>query len=344
METRWLRAMRDRVFHVSRIVGQLDKITASTSDINASISRIAGQLDRTHLPGPGELRVTGPLTDRDLYVGLFGNTSVANGPDGVLLTSGLCQQAHFGFHEYRYWLSRLQLAWRLHRKDWEWFYICQALHERGKLGPGAQGLAFAVGQEPLPALFAAIGCKITASDQAEEEAVRQGWTQSGQHSKGLDQLARPSICPDHLFRDRVSFLPIDMNDLPTDINGQYDFCWSSCSFEHLGSLRKGMDFVLNSMNCLKSGGIAVHTTEFNLTSNSDTIETEGLSIYRERDIRQLAAELEAAGHDVAPIDLERGSGFAETVVDLPPYKGTPHLRLRLGDYDCTSVGIIITKR
>jgi hypothetical protein len=46
---------------------------------------------------------------------------------------------------------------------------------------------------------------------------------------------------------------------------------------------------------------------------------------------------------VSPIDWTLvGEGFAETVVDLPPFdRGEPTIRIKWGDYDMTSIGIII---
>ena len=38
-----------------------------------------------------------------------------------------------------------------------------------------------------------------------------------------------------------------------------------------------MDFK-NSLKTLRSDGLAVHTTEFNLSSNEDTVSSEGQSI------------------------------------------------------------------
>ena len=52
-----------------------------------------------------------------------------------------------------------------------------------------------------------------------------------------------------------------MNHLPDDLRG-FDFTWSSCALEHLGTLAAGADFVVAQMDCLRPGGVAVHTTEF----------------------------------------------------------------------------------
>jgi SAM-dependent methyltransferase len=177
-----------------------------------------------------------------------------------------------------------------------------------------------------------------------DSALQAGWVNSNEHSANLSALNDRGICTDRMFSQLVSFREMDMNHIPAEVEGTFDFCWSACSLEHLGSLRHGMDFVLNAMRTLKPGGVAVHTTEFNLSSKDETVESPNLSIYRRSDIETLARELTKAGHKVEPIDWTHGEGFAETVVDLPPFgRGEPHVRLKLGNFDCTSVGLIVTK-
>jgi SAM-dependent methyltransferase len=174
--------------------------------------------------------------------------------------------------------------------------------------------------------------------------VRAGWVRSAEHSSDLSALNDRGICTDRMFSELVSFAEADMNAIDPKFDGQFDFCWSACSLEHLGSLAHGMDFIKNSMKTLKPGGVAIHTTEFNLSSNDATIESQDLSIYRRRDIDALLADLAAAGHRPSPVDYTLGEGFAETVVDLPPFgRGEPHVRLRLGDFDCTSIGVIVER-
>jgi hypothetical protein len=257
--------------------------------------------------------------------------------------SDLCKQADFALDAYRYWSSAMGLVPTLHRKHWEFFYICQALHERGLLAAGRTGLGFGVGREPLPALFASLGCTIVATDQAADEALRGGWKESRQHANDVAVLERPEICDPAIFRQRVSFAVADMNNIPTNLAGRFDFCWSVCSLEHLGSLEHGLRFVENSIDTLKIGGLAVHTTEFNLLSNTATLESPGLSIYRRRDLEKLAKRLEQAGHRVEPLNLSSGNTLVDGYIDLPPYHNEPHLRLRIGEYNCTSVGLITTR-
>jgi SAM-dependent methyltransferase len=133
-----------------------------------------------------------------------------------------------------------------------------------------------------------------------------------------------------------------MNHIPKDI-GAFDFCWSSCAFEHLGSIRKGLDFVMNSARLLKPGGVAVHTTEYNVTSNSKTLDNNpSFVIFRRCDIELLVDELKFEGFEVDPIDFSSGEDGLERYVDLPPYLDEPHLRLQLaGEYVSTSLGVII---
>ena len=72
----------------------------------------------------------------------------------------------------------------------------------------------------------------------------------------------------------------------------------------------------------------------------DVIESPDLVIFRTHDIEHLVRRLELAGHRVFPLTLNPGSGELDRHVDLPPYKQEPHLRLMLGDYVTTSLGLI----
>src|SRR5512142_3001023 len=105
-----------------------------------------------------------------------------------MLTSRLCTQAQMQSKEYEEWCARIREAPRLHRKQWEFVYIAQALFERGMLAPGKRGLGFGVGQEPLAALFASYGCEIVATDQDPRDAKSSGWTDTGQYPESLAGL------------------------------------------------------------------------------------------------------------------------------------------------------------
>ena len=126
------------------------------------------------------------------------------------------------------------------------------------------------------------------------------------------------------------------------MSNQFDFTWSSCSFEHCGSIELGKKFLIDQMKCLRPGGIAVHTTEYNLSSNEDTIEQGALVLFRKKDIEDMVQTLRDLGHEIE-IDLESGTELKNTCVDLPPYTFNPHLRLKLLNWVSTSIGLIIKK-
>lgn len=229
-----------------------------------------------------------------------------------------------------------------HRKQWEYCYILQALEERGCLSEGKLGLGFGVGREPLAARMAALGASITATDMSTEAAHKKGWIKSNEHADSLASIRRPAICPDELLDARIRFRPVDMNAIPSDLR-DFDFLWSSCALEHLGTLENGLRFVRESARCLKVGGIAVHTTEYNLDSNDETVESGSTVLFRRRDFERLAAELGDMGMALEPLEFEPGDGILDRYIDLPPYRGGIHLRLPFWDYTITSFGLILRR-
>lgn len=227
------------------------------------------------------------------------------------------------------------------RKYWEFAYILGVLQGRTLLARGRRGVGFGTGREPLPAAFAAAGVTVMATDAPADLDFSSAWAHSAQWTEGLEDLFHPNLVNRDVFFSNVTYRPADMNNIPTDLNG-YDFCWSACCLEHLGSIRHGLDFIRNSLNTLRPGGVAVHTTEFNLQFETDTMETSGLSLFRKRDIELVLHELLADGHHVEPLNLWPGASPVDEHIDLPPFS-LPHLKLELEGYQTTSIGLIITK-
>jgi hypothetical protein len=242
-------------------------------------------------------------------------------------------------------MSRLKIKPVLYRKEWEWAYITQALWENGFLKKGSRGLCFGVGREPLPALFASMECEIMATDLDINCGASMEWEEGNQHAGGNIQLLNDQqICPDELFVKNVHYQNVDMNTIPSNLRN-FDFNWSSCALEHIGSIQKSMDFIVNQLDTLRSGGLAVHTTEFNLSSDSKTLDDPLTCILRKRDILEVADKLEKLGHYVYPLDLRRGRLAGDRFVDVVPFKQYPvHLRLVLVAWVTTSIGLIIQKK
>lgn len=320
-----------------KLIAQRDGLQSQNKQLSAEIASLRETL-RDH-PAAQPL-----LADKLTYAQVIGDASfIPSEPTNMGIQAGLCRQRELASDNYRYWCDQVQLPPALHRKWWEYFFIAQVLFERGLLQENRRGLVFGVGIEPLPALFAKMGCRILTTDQAAETAVEGGWIKGGMHAANLEQLLLRDICPRDLFYERVSFKPMDMNAIDLELNDQFDFCWSTCSLEHLGSLEHGLRFIENSINTLKPGGVAVHTTEFNLSSNDETIEHRDLCLYRRRDIEKVVSRLEQAGHTVAPINFDPGGTLVDGYIDLPPYHSEPHMRIQVGEFSCTSIGLIITR-
>lgn len=230
-----------------------------------------------------------------------------------------------------------------HRKQWEYVFILHHLTRAGVLRSGMRGLGFGVGVEPLPSAFALLGASVTGTDAPDEIRESGGWAKSKEHSQTLEDMRFPWIAEDR-FRELVSYQPCDMMNIDPALTG-YDFTWSSCCLEHLGNLQNGLDFVRNSVeNCLKVGGVAVHTTELNLTSDIHTIEEDaGTVIYRRSDLTNFIAEMEERGHIVEPFIVGPPAHQLDYHVDVAPYSEEPHLRLRIAEYASTSCGLVIRR-
>lgn len=264
--------------------------------------------------------------------------------------SQLVTQKQCDSNEFKYWADELKSTvnkiWRkenqpYNRKIWEWVYILQVLKLNGLLQSGVRGLGFGVGREPLVAIMAKLGCNMLATDLPSEDAVRSGWD-NGQYSFNVNDLNEDIICDKDVFADRVRFRHVDMNHIDKDLL-DFDFVYSSCALEHLGSLEKGIEFIKNSLNCIKVGGLAIHTTEFNVSSANETIEKGATVIYRKKDIIKLAKYFKKNGYEMT-LNFSKGTGVIDKHYDVPPYfQNEHHLKLVMEKYIISSIGLIIRK-
>ena len=234
-----------------------------------------------------------------------------------------------------------------HRKLWEFAYIAQVLSEAGLLRPGAKGLGFGCGKEPLASLFVHAGCEVLATDLEASDSRAAAWSDGEQHADSIEQVWMPDLCSSEEASARLRFRAVDMNSVPADLGRSFDFCWSSCALEHLGSIERGLEFVRASARCLRPGGIGVHTTEFNLDAGP-TLETGATVLFQARHFEELRRRLASDGVELRPIVLRDGDPFMDGYVDVPPYPDPKtvgstlsvlHLRLMIGAYRSTSIGI-----
>lgn len=264
-----------------------------------------------------------------------------------MLTSTVCRRAHFQEEWLDRWSRTLGYPDLLssnlwsHRKAWEWCAIAQALEERGMLRLGRLGLGFAVGTEPLPSAFAARGAAVLATDLASAES-EEHWTATGQHAASKEALWHPALVERGDFERRVDFADADMRTLE-GLLPIWNFLWSSCALEHLGTLDAGWDFVVASARLLLPDGVAAHTTEFNVSSERHTIEAGPNVLYRRCDVERLAERLRREGCRLEAPDLFPGDHPDDLEPDEPPYfQGRrKHIKLRMDGHVTTSMLLIV---
>lgn len=172
------------------------------------------------------------------------------------------------------WAGELKLPVVYVRKLWEFAFVLQSIYEHGFLNANSRGLGFGCGIEPIPSYLASKGVKITITDAPPENQVSEGWAKTNQHTSNIEKALYKHLVTDEQFWPNVDFRFVDMNDISGDCRN-YDFCWSICALEHLGSIKKGMDFIENSLETLKPNGLSVHTTEFNFLHDDWTIDNWG---------------------------------------------------------------------
>ena len=254
--------------------------------------------------------------------------------------SQMCTTNQINEADYRRIAKMLKLQPKMHRKQWEFIYIYRTIEAAGLVGEGHKGLVFGVGREKLPALLIANGCQVTATDLPMEQADGH-WAGGGQHADSIEKIMHPQLVDRELFLKNATFRPVNMNAIPDDLRG-YDFCWSACALEHLGSLLHGLDFIRYSLDCLQPGGLAVHTTEFNLGSATETLESGPSVVYRESDLLAFVDELGAQGHQIT-LNLNPGAEATDRLIDRDRDSDI-HLRLYARhQIASTSFGIAVRK-
>jgi SAM-dependent methyltransferase len=253
-----------------------------------------------------------------------------------------------------YWCRQLGIPAAYHRKSWEFAFLMQVLFERGRLRPGASGVGFGCGSEPVASWLTAHGVEATVTDLDPALARGRGWMETGQHATALELAFKPALVDRPTFERLARFEYVDMNALPSHLDGRFDFCWSVCAMEHLGSIEAGLRFVEASLRTLRPGGIAVHTTEFNYLCHGETVESGPTVLFLARHLEALKDRVEKAGHRVGSLDFRIGDGDLDHYIDLPPYdwQGAPaealvaaeaHLKLAVDGYPVTCFGLVVER-
>jgi 2-polyprenyl-3-methyl-5-hydroxy-6-metoxy-1,4-benzoquinol methylase len=279
----------------------------------------------------------------------------------ISLSSGACKQSDLHSDWFRYWCNKLHLAPLYHRKLWEYAYILQCLNDNKMLEIGKSGAGFGCGEEPLASYLASRGITTLVTDLSPDQVMGKGWVETGQYTGTLEAAFHSDLVDRATFDKSVKHRFVDMNHIPEDL-GTYDFLWSICAMEHIGSIEKGLNFVKNSLKHVKSGGIVIHTTEFSYLREELTIESPDLVLFVKSHFQSLFKELEALGYDVGTPTYDTGTMPLDLHIDLPPYSYMPngpwlsnelrkhqednpaHLKISVSGVPSTCYAIVVKKR
>jgi len=249
-------------------------------------------------------------------------------PD-LLIPGRLCHAADFSRPAHARYMRQLNLPpVPLHRKHWEYSLVCEAVDAAGILegtDHEPQGLCFGCGVEHLPSYFASRGCHITATDRPDG-----GW-----HKPDLSKLNKYGLCHPDDFRRMVTYLPVDMNLIPTNLTG-FDFCWSCCSLDHCGSIRLSKRFVYESLRTLRPGGIAVHTGEFALDAVCRSPDYQDTVCWVRYDVDEVLAYVRERGYRARWTEPVWGPKDS-----LDPATKANRLQTRVAGFRSTSFGLVI---
>jgi len=190
------------------------------------------------------------------------------------------------------------------------------------------------------------GLDVVATDQGSESGDH--WASTGELLTGLSGLSRSHLIADEELVSHVEVRNVDMNDVPDDL-GTFDVIWSSCVIEHLGSPQRGLDFVLESCLLLAPGGIAVHTTELELTRRETTADYGNCAVYRLSDLQEFAkrlAEVNCTSDLNFSVSMDTREDRWISLVATDGQSAPPdiaHLKLAIGESVSTSFGLLIRR-
>lgn len=251
--------------------------------------------------------------------------------------SSLTNMEDFTHERYLYWCNELhQDASHIHRKLWEWVVMCETLDRAGLLVPGTKALGFGVGKEPLVSYFASKRIHVTATDHVTDTGAWAGTFEGA-------AFRVPNLVDEKAFKRYVRYQDVDMNAIPLDLkNEQFDFIWSSCSMEHLGSRVHGVKFFIEALQCVRLGGLSVHTTEYTFDLGFDSRD---LSFYTAHDLKNLQSMVRSMGWKMDELDFTVGDHPYNYVENKTHYEvqGKPHIRVTLAGRNFTSCLLTVRK-
>jgi SAM-dependent methyltransferase len=236
---------------------------------------------------------------------------------------------------------------RLHRKQWEFAQIFRALRRRGFLRANARGLSMGGGVERLLYALARHVRHLTVTDLYESASV---W--EGARTDDPDRSVKASA-PFPIDDSRVSARHMDMRALEF-ADGVFDFCYSSCAIEHIGTYDDFLTHLREVRRVLKDDGVYVLTTEFHY--GDDIIPVPNNYYFSSGVLAELVgtASFEAVGgvdgslwphalNTPLPSNLSDLCAHPANGITGRLLASAPHVQLLTGGLPFTSLNVVLTK-
>jgi len=236
---------------------------------------------------------------------------------------------------------------RRHRLIWQLTYLQHIVNSQGLCSNSHQiGFNWASNADIMSGYFANKGCRVTVSNMDFSSVSR--FPVRSTPNLTIDDFFVDGMVSRRRFNRLVNYIPSDMHSaLPDSILGKYDFAWAG-HLENLGSVSLAQRFVINSLEVLKPGGIAVHFIELTLSSNVDTFEVGKTTVWRKRDIEQVVRDAQILGYHVFPLQWGSGIGHDDVTPDTfhithLGYHDTGHIKLALFNHVVTTFCLILQR-
>lgn len=170
---------------------------------------------------------------------------------------------------------------RFHRKQWEFAQIFLSLRKLGFLNPDKVGLSLGGGNERLLYSIANHINKLIVTDLYDDST---DWDCA--RTNDPNEYIRASK-PFPVDDDKIEALRMDMRYLDFEDNS-FDFCYSSCAFEHIGHYEDFTKHLSEVNRVLKEDGVYVFTTE--LQFDEETIKDPHNYIFSKDYLTNLISE------------------------------------------------------
>ena len=170
---------------------------------------------------------------------------------------------------------------RFHRKQWEFAQIFLSLQKLGFLSEEKFGLSLGGGNERVLYSLANHIKKLIVTDLYDNSTT---WDCARTNDPNeYIKASKPFPVDD----EKIEALRMDMRHLDFEDNS-FDFCYSSCAFEHIGNYEDFLQHLNEVYRVLKNDGVYVFTTEFQF--EEETIKDPNNYIFSQNYLSKLISK------------------------------------------------------